>query len=89
MAQQDIPADMTATRLNVLMGVRDQLVYRKVAGADMGEDFLDNGKAIHKGVSRQIKWLLERQYIRKGSSSSTERAYYRVTAAGEKICHGL
>lgn len=89
MGRKDIPSDMTATQLNVLLGVRDQLVYRKERGDGAGKDFLDNGKSIHKGVSRQVEWLLDGGYIRAGSSSNTGRAYYRVTATGEKICHGL
>jgi len=88
MAREDIPSHMTAPQLHVLVGVRDRLVYRMERGTGAGKDFMDNGKAIHKGVTKQVTWLLAQGYIRAGSKA-TERSYYRVTAKGEKICHGL
>lgn len=89
MAREHIPTGMTATQVNVLVGVRDGRVYRrKMEGTE--RDLMDVDGSLPQGVGRQVTWLLDpaRKYIRKGKERSG-RAYYELTVVGLIIAQGL
>ena len=87
MAREHIPAGMTATQVNVLVGVRDGRVYRRKAEGTE-RDFMDLDGSLPQGVVRQVTWLLEKRYIRKGKERSG-RAYYELTVVGMIIAQDL
>lgn len=87
MGIKDIPKGMTATQVNVLVGVRDGGVYRRKADGTE-KDFMEANGGLPQGVVRQVTWLLEKGFIRKGPERSG-RAYYVLTDAGRVIAQGL
>lgn len=87
MGIRDIPKGMTASQVNVLVGVRDGRVYlRKMEGTE--RDLMDDSRGTSTGVGRQITWLLDKRYIRKGSMVSG-RSYYVLTDTGRVIAQDL
>lgn len=87
MARSDIPNHMTAIQVNVLVGVRDERVYlRKMEGTE--RNLMDDRQGTATGVGRQVTWLLEKGFIRKGRERSG-RSYYELTVVGMIIAQGL
>jgi hypothetical protein len=87
MAAKDIPKGMTASQVNVLVGTLKGRVYRRrMEGAE--RDLMDDDSGTATGVGRQVTWLLDKGYIRKGTMVSN-RAYYVPTDTGRIIAQGL